>query len=611
MQLQAQESSPERLHAREARSGLRWTNRLGVVALIIGFALGYATATENGWIGPPGQLATGLVAAALALIAGEVLVRRDHAPVGHGLTGLGVALLYLTAWASEALFGLVSTDDSFAMMIVVTGVSAILSRRYASEAIAVLAIIGGIVAPLVMNIGADHAATFVSYLVIATGGALVIARRRHWMTLAHVAGLGAVVAYGWWLVVGFGHAEDDVATIGAFALYAELALVSRSRWLSRAAQLAAPFAIVAIWKACSVTAPCMLALAASELIAAWWQSRPLEFICVLTGTTVAAVLAAVLTGSRPGPAQLSDVLCGSIGYLMFTGYAAWPRTDTHPIERSPVILSSAIAFAMLVTGSLYVGQRSWMCVIAVVAAMVNVGLARATRSAPSERFGAPRSVALALALAWISAVALLALSGYSLVIAWSLEALGVSWLSSRYRSEQLATCALVGFGIVLAAIAFAASTDLGAIPFFNLRFASCVISAIAMTVAASSWFANRDMAKLARIGGHVVGLFAIACEIAALAGCREVAAASIAASVAGLVVGAWTLVSGLHRRSHERVIGLSLLSMVIVKLVEIDILILARPMIVALALFAGAVLVAMSYVYSRRARVSRARTPAS
>ncbi|MDP9113982.1 MAG: DUF2339 domain-containing protein, partial [Acidobacteriota bacterium] len=79
--------------------GLGWLNRVAVVTLIFGVAFLFKYAVDNEWIGPGMRVALGVAGAMLSLFAGEWISLRGQQVFARGLTGLGLALLYLSFYA--------------------------------------------------------------------------------------------------------------------------------------------------------------------------------------------------------------------------------------------------------------------------------------------------------------------------------------------------------------------------------------------------------------------------------------------------------------------------------------------------------------------------------
>ena len=90
----------------ESRMGLTWVNRIGVITLVLGAAFFFRYAVERGWIGPWARIALGTGAGLLAIATAERVWRSGQRVYAQGITGAGIALLFLAFYASFGLYRL-------------------------------------------------------------------------------------------------------------------------------------------------------------------------------------------------------------------------------------------------------------------------------------------------------------------------------------------------------------------------------------------------------------------------------------------------------------------------------------------------------------------------
>jgi uncharacterized membrane protein len=173
-----------------------WFPRLGALALLLGAGFGFRYAVDRGWIGPGARVASGVAIGVLLLLLGETTKRRDWAGYAQAVTGGGVAILYLTVWASFALYGMVPDPVAFALLVAVTTLAAGLALRHDSVALAVLATLGGFLNPIVVGRGAVDAAGVYAYTVALDLGVFALASVRRWQPLDKVAFVGSWTLYG-------------------------------------------------------------------------------------------------------------------------------------------------------------------------------------------------------------------------------------------------------------------------------------------------------------------------------------------------------------------------------------------------------------------------------
>ncbi len=155
---------------------------LGVGALIlllgIGFFIKYAF--DNGWIGPTGRVAIGLIAGIAFVGAGRRFAGGERRVFADAMTGLGGAILYLSLWGAGNGFHLVPVAASFAAMAIVTASLIALAVRGDSEVTAAFAVIGGFVTPLLNATEKPDFTSLFVYIAILDSALAFLPVNRRW-----------------------------------------------------------------------------------------------------------------------------------------------------------------------------------------------------------------------------------------------------------------------------------------------------------------------------------------------------------------------------------------------------------------------------------------------
>ncbi len=220
--------------ALETTFGLGWLNRVAVVTLIFGVGFLFKYAVDSQWIGPAMRVALGIAAATLSLFLGEWISLRGQKTFARGLTGLGLALLYLSFYAGFGFYHLLPQTTSFLLMCLTTTAAVMLALHYDSQAVALLALAGGYLTPVLLSTGENHMWVLAAYTSMLTLGALPIARVKRWPALEYLAWAATALLFlGWasqWL--------DDETRLAAwgwlslsFALFFAASIASARLWL--------------------------------------------------------------------------------------------------------------------------------------------------------------------------------------------------------------------------------------------------------------------------------------------------------------------------------------------------------------------------------------------
>lgn len=182
----------------ETRLGLHWLNRVAVITLLFGVGFFFKYAADSGWIGPGMRVALGIVAGTAALAGGEWMWLKGQRVFAQGITGLGLALLYLSFYASFAFYHLVPQSAAFALMSLTTIGVAFLSIHYNAQVVAILGLLGGFLTPPLIATGEDRPYTLAFYTLLLSAGAAALAHLKGWRAIVYLSFAGTAVLYGEW-----------------------------------------------------------------------------------------------------------------------------------------------------------------------------------------------------------------------------------------------------------------------------------------------------------------------------------------------------------------------------------------------------------------------------
>jgi uncharacterized membrane protein len=179
--------------------GTRWIGTIGIVAVILGVAFFLKYSFDNNLIGEAGRVMLGIIGGIAFLVTGEYLQKRKNLDrYAQILCGGGLAILYLSFYAAFALFHLMPVFQAAAGMMAVTTAGMTLSHRYAAYSLALIALAGGVLTPVVLTTGDNQPQVLFSYVLLLDAGTLLLLRYRQWPSLAVVSLFGTAVLYGSW-----------------------------------------------------------------------------------------------------------------------------------------------------------------------------------------------------------------------------------------------------------------------------------------------------------------------------------------------------------------------------------------------------------------------------
>jgi len=170
---------------------------IAVLVLAIGFFVKYAI--DNDWVGPVGRVGIGLLCGGI-LIGLAHRLRSSYTAFSSILVGGGLAVFYFTIALAYHQYHLFSQTVSFIIMLIITAFAVVLSLLYDRQELAIIALVGGFVTPLLVSNGSGNYQILFSYLLILNTGLLVIAYNKSWRLLNLLAFGFTVILFTSWLV---------------------------------------------------------------------------------------------------------------------------------------------------------------------------------------------------------------------------------------------------------------------------------------------------------------------------------------------------------------------------------------------------------------------------
>jgi hypothetical protein len=173
--------------------GLRLPVWLGAIALSVAGFFFVSYAIESGFFTPEMRVLSA-AAAAVAFLAGAEFVRRrvttsNAAAIASALTAAAIATAYATAYLATQTYGLVPSGAGFIITIGVSIAAIAIALTY-GEAVALIGIVGGYVAPAIYGGGEANAPFLVIYLTALTAVTYAVIRFKGWWRLSIVGLIG-------------------------------------------------------------------------------------------------------------------------------------------------------------------------------------------------------------------------------------------------------------------------------------------------------------------------------------------------------------------------------------------------------------------------------------
>lgn len=181
----------------EQKFGARFFAWIGALAVALAGVFLVKYSIDQGYLEPPARVALATLLGLVFTGAGEWLLKRD-ARIAQAVSAAGIAVLYAAVFAAVALYGLIGRGTGVGLAGLITAVAVALSLRQ-GPFVALLGLVGGTVAPVVLMESGGDALTLFAYLLALVAGVLVVVRHRRWWWLGWCALASAGLWAGAWI----------------------------------------------------------------------------------------------------------------------------------------------------------------------------------------------------------------------------------------------------------------------------------------------------------------------------------------------------------------------------------------------------------------------------
>jgi uncharacterized membrane protein len=588
----------------ESKVGLTWLNRIGVITLVLGVGFFFKWAVDNNWIGPSGRVMLGLLAGFLTLGFADYLWRKGQQVYAQGITGAGVAIVYLSFYAAFDFYHLVPQALAFVLLLATTAMAATLAMRYNALAIAVLGFFGAYLIPLLLSNGEDHPWFLMGYLLVLNVAATELAGRRAWKVLEVLSFVATVLIFGSWLLSHGRHPVDKApATVGVLLFCAQRFRTSLAV-LFLIGEALVMLSLAFVWEGDeSVFYALVLMLVTTIGALAFSHERKYP------GIVISAFAGFWLAVGIDANHAATFMPIGSAGYLLFVAWAWWRFAMLEETPQTPglaVFALNGVVYYSLAYYVLHQHYHHWLGLLAVAVAASYLAFGMALYRKKSTLDVDIVMLALGVSVAFLTLAIPIQLSGFSVTIAWAIQAAALTWIGVRLKKSGALMGALFIFALAFLRLAGTDSTISADTLIFNTRF--FVFAVVATAFLLSAYWVSKFEPQLAIVhfvAGHLVLLGGLCLEVIGWAGRNAQPENRASEETVGITilfaVYAVALVSiGVARRSGvHRLAGLVLTGIVILKLYLYDVWQLGRVYQIIAFVILGILLLSTSFLYSR------------
>jgi uncharacterized membrane protein len=215
----------------ESVIGRRWIGWIAISLILFATAFFLKYAFDNRWIGEVGRVGIGIAFGIGFSVAGIRYHQRGWRVFSQILTAGGIILLYLSTYGAFGYYQLIGQKTAFFYLLVLIVEAAALALVYNAPAIAIMALIGGFLTPLLLHSDRDQYRSLFAYIVALDIGALALLK--HWRGLSSVAYFGTQLLFWIWYNENYHHQKRAAVLVFQTAVFFIFLLAHLGRALLR------------------------------------------------------------------------------------------------------------------------------------------------------------------------------------------------------------------------------------------------------------------------------------------------------------------------------------------------------------------------------------------
>lgn len=156
--------------------------KIGILILVIGVGFFVKYAIDKNWINEVMRTALGFaIGVALLLVAQRL--KKKYRAFSSLLSGGSFAIFYITVAIAYHYYQLFNQPVAFALLILITILMSVLSLLYNHRELAIIALVGGFIAPFLVSTGEGNYMVLFTYLIILNLGMFFLSLFKKWSEL--------------------------------------------------------------------------------------------------------------------------------------------------------------------------------------------------------------------------------------------------------------------------------------------------------------------------------------------------------------------------------------------------------------------------------------------
>ncbi|MFN0203539.1 MAG: DUF2339 domain-containing protein [Bacteroidia bacterium] len=178
----AQTQQPKQKSNLEKFIGENLINKIGILILVIGVAIGAKYSIDNELISPLTRIVLGYLVG-FGLVGTAMKLKKDYLNLSAVLLSGAMAVMYFITFAAYSFYQLIPQIPAFGLMAVFTLFTVFAAIQYEKQVIAHIGLVGAYAIPFLLSNGSGQVAILFTYMAILNIGILGIAIKKYWKPL--------------------------------------------------------------------------------------------------------------------------------------------------------------------------------------------------------------------------------------------------------------------------------------------------------------------------------------------------------------------------------------------------------------------------------------------
>ena len=195
-------------------------NKIGVIIIIIGVAIGAKYSIEHDLISPLTRVILGYLVG-LGLLGFGMKLKQKYENFSAVLVSGAITILYFMTYIAYSFYDLFPQTIAFILMVLLTVFTVIASLNYNKQVIAHIGLVGAYAVPFLLSDESGNTIVLFSYMAIINSGILVLAFKKYWKPLYFSSFVLTWLIVASWYFSNYEMSEHfEIALIFSFIFFA-------------------------------------------------------------------------------------------------------------------------------------------------------------------------------------------------------------------------------------------------------------------------------------------------------------------------------------------------------------------------------------------------------